>query len=189
MPVPLALETAPRIRDVRSDSVELIWTPADAGLGGNEAAHSAAREFTFRAGHSLVPSHGARSARDSLLSYHDIASHFCLARRVYPPAHVSLDNVQERTWRLLQTGSLPCRALLHRISPTLFSSPNCPSCGIPATLSRTMWARPNDPFPSITSDELWERALGSSDPEVQASLTNRAAIVAARLKPAATTSP
>lgn len=48
---------------------------------------------------------------------------------------------------------------------------------------------PNDPFPSGNCDEHWERAPGSSDLRVQASLTNRAVIVAARLKPTAITFP
>lgn len=166
--------------------IELVWTPAHTGVGGNEAAHATARELTIRAGPSLVPLHGARSARDSLLSYHDLVTHYRLTRRAFPPAHVSLNNAQERTWRLLQTDTLPCRAVLHHIHPTLFPSPNCPLCGALATVSHSMWACPNDPFPNIRCDEQWEGALGSSDPGIQISLVNRATAVAARLTPAAT---
>lgn len=169
--------------------VELLWTPAHSGLGGNEAAHDAARGFTIRAGASLVPYHGARSARDRLIAYHDILTHYRLARRKYPPAHPQLSNEQARTWRLLQVQSFPCRAVLHHIHPSLYPSPHCPACGQRATLPHSMWACPSNPFPLITRDEQWEGALGSSDPGVQIALVERAAIVAADLQPAATTLP
>lgn len=168
-------------------SVEIIWTPAHTGLGGNEAAHDVARGLTIRAGASLVPYHGARSARDRLITYHDVVMHYRLSRRHYPPAHPGLTNYQERLWRLLQTNTLICRAVLHRIYPSQYPSPNCLLCGDPATLVHSMWACPQDPFPYVNSDEQWEGALGSSDLEVQTLLVTRAAIVAAKLKPAATT--
>lgn len=181
---PLALQILNR--NLPTGQTELVWTPAHARLGGNEAAHETARGLTIRAGASLMPYHGARSARDSLLTFHDIVAHFRLARRAYPLPHPQLTYRQERTWRLLQTSTLPCRAFLHRIHPSQFPSPYCPDCGALATIPHSMWECPRDPFPSITSCELWEGALGSSDPEVQTSLVERAAIVAARLTPVAT---
>lgn len=184
---PLALKIL--AQNSPTSPVELIWTPAHAGLGGNEAAHAVARGLTIRAGPSLVPYHGARSARDRLTTYHDIVSHYRLARRKYPPAHSQLTHAQERTWRLLQTHTLPCRAVLHHIHPSLYPSPNCPACGTRSTVPHSMWGCPKDPFPLISSDEQWEGALGSSDLGTQLSLVDRATLVAARLEPAATPTP
>lgn len=172
-----------------SSPVEIIWTPAHAGLEVNEAAHNTARGLTIRAGASLEPYHGARSARDRLLTYTEITVHYRLDRRRYPPAHVKLTNSEEHTWRLLQTNTFPNPAILHRIHPSLYPSPECPACGALATLPHIFCGCPKDPFPLISSDEQWEEALGSSDLEVQTCLVTRAADVAARHKPAATTVP
>ncbi|KAG0419353.1 hypothetical protein HPB47_004188, partial [Ixodes persulcatus] len=47
-------------------NVSLIWTPAHAGLCGNELAHSTARGYTVRAGWTQSRDRGARSARERL---------------------------------------------------------------------------------------------------------------------------
>lgn len=170
------------VQNPPNTEVELIWTPAHTRLGGNEAVNQAARELTTRAGPSLVPLHGARSARDSLLSYQEITAHYRLSRRMYPPAHRDLTNAEERLWRLLQANTLPCRSILHHIHPNLYLSPNCPACSAKDTVAHLIWACSEDPFPLIPSEELWEKALGSSDLQTQKSLAERAAVVTGRLR-------
>lgn len=169
--------------------VEIVWSPAHAGLAGNEAAHNTARGLTIRAGASLVPYHGARSARDRLLTYREITVHYRLDRRRYPPAHITLTNSEEHTGRLLQTNTFPNPAILHRILPSLYPSPEYIACGSLANLPHIFWGCPKDPFPLISCDEQWEEALGSSDLGVQTFMVTRAADVATRHKPAATTAP
>lgn len=166
--------------------VELVWAPAHTGLPGNELAHAIARDLTLRAGVSIVPRHGARSSKERLITFNDIVEHYRLSRRTLSPAHSSLTPHQTRYWRLLQTDSFPCRARLHHIHPASFPSPNCPQCGQRATLEHSMWACPYDPFPQISSSELWREALGSSSQEIQEALVRRATEVAAGLRPAAT---
>lgn len=166
--------------------MELLWTPAHTGLEGNEKAHAMARELTHRAGVSIVPHHGARSARDRLITFNDITEHYRLSRRQYPPAHPSLTIRQARIWRLLQTDAFPSRARLHHIHPSEFPSSACPLCGEHASLSHSIWECPQDPFPLITSSEQWREALGSSDRTIQEALVKRATEVATSLRPVAT---
>lgn len=149
-------------------------------------AHTTARALTSRACATSVASHGARSARDSLLSYNEITTHYRLSRLKYPPAHPSLTYTEERLWRLAQTESLPNRALLHHIHPSVYPSPFCPLCGDKATVQHHMWACPYDPLPQINSSELWEAALSCSDPERQKIIIARATKVAAQLRLPAT---
>lgn len=53
----------------------------------------------------------------------------------------------------LQTNAMICWALLHRMYPGQYSSPNRLLCGNPATLAHSMWACPQEPFPYGNSDE------------------------------------
>lgn len=115
---PLALKII--TQNPPTSPVELLWAPAHSVLGEDEAAHNAARGLTIRAGASLVPYHGARSARDSLITYHDITMHYRLARRKYPPAHPQLNHEQVRTLRLLS----PFPAGRCSITSTLPSTPH-----------------------------------------------------------------
>lgn len=177
------------LRDPPKTPVELVWTPAHTGLGGNEAAHTAARDLTVRAGPSVTPNHGAQSTRDSLITYAAITAHYRLLRQKYPPAHSSLSTKEERLWRLLQTNTLPCRAHLYRIYPDQYPSPLCPHCGDVDTICHAMWACPRNPLPLIPSVDQWEAALGGSDPGVQKTLVERAAEVTAGLRPVVTTRP
>ncbi|KAH6934580.1 hypothetical protein HPB50_025488 [Hyalomma asiaticum] len=67
-------------------SISLIWTPAHAGLSGNEEAHSLARGLTFRAGEIEPP----LQAEERLLSFHHILAYYRDERRVYAPPASSL---------------------------------------------------------------------------------------------------
>ncbi|KAH7966826.1 hypothetical protein HPB49_019848 [Dermacentor silvarum] len=81
----------------------LIWTPAHAGLPGNEEAHSLARGLTFRAGGVEPP----LRARERLLSFSDILSYYRDERREHTPPAPSLTIAQAAHWRRLQTRTAP----------------------------------------------------------------------------------
>ncbi|KAG0434571.1 hypothetical protein HPB47_019010 [Ixodes persulcatus] len=139
---------------------KLLWTPAHAGLEGNEAAHEQARGYTIR-------------ARPTLLKKPILTTHYLLSRQVYPQTDQSLTREQAHSWRQLQTGTF----LTPLSSPR--SSPH-----YKATLPHIIWACPQDPFPSIPSHDEWETSLRSSDPEVQSALVERAKEVAATTRTA-----
>lgn len=119
-------------------AVSLVWTPAHSGLCGNELAHSTARGFTTRAEGAQLRTAEIRSARDSLVTFHDITSHFRLTRRIYPPAAPVLSREESIMWRQLQTHSFPCPLILSHIYPPLYT-PNCSFCEQRATLSHILW--------------------------------------------------
>ncbi|KAG0425774.1 hypothetical protein HPB47_027080 [Ixodes persulcatus] len=176
-------------RNPPQSQVQLIWTPAHSGLEGNEAAHDLARGLTIRAGPSLYPYHGARSARDRLVGYHDITAYYLLSRRIYPQADKSLRLEQSHVWRQLHTGVFPNPATMTHIHPSLYPTSVCPLCGAHANLAHIIWACPQDPFPEIPSEERWEASLRSPDPDLQARLVKRAKEVAGKPRPTATTGP
>ncbi|XP_049268767.1 phosphoribosylformylglycinamidine synthase-like [Rhipicephalus sanguineus] len=64
-------------------STTLVWTPAHAGLPGNEQAHSLARGLAFRAGEMEPPP----QAEERLLSFQDILSYYQDQRRVVDVLH------------------------------------------------------------------------------------------------------
>lgn len=155
-----------------TQDIALIWTPAHAGLSGNEAAHACARGMTGRAqatgaalGHT-VPF----SARDRLLTFHDITNHYRLQRTVYPPLHRGADRQCEILWRQLQTRTFPTPAFRHLIHPAVYPSPSCIFCTQKANLDHVMWGCARHPPPkslNINNKEQWEAAVRSSAPEVQ----------------------
>ncbi|KAH7966235.1 hypothetical protein HPB49_014694 [Dermacentor silvarum] len=75
-------------------SITLIWTPAHAGLPGDEEAHSLARGLTFRAGGVETP----LRAGERLLSFRDIISYYRDERREYTPPAPSLTIAQAAHW-------------------------------------------------------------------------------------------
>ncbi|KAG0440526.1 hypothetical protein HPB47_016262 [Ixodes persulcatus] len=158
-------------------AVSLVWTPAHSGLCGNELAHSTARGFTTRAEGAQLRTAEIRSARDSLVTFHDITSHFRLTRRIYPPAAPVLSREESIMWRQLQTHSFPCPLILSHIYPPLYT-PNCSFCEQRATLSHILWECPFFPPSPFSSEERWEAALRSSDPATQLKVVRRAAKVA-----------
>ncbi|KAG0433960.1 hypothetical protein HPB47_019443 [Ixodes persulcatus] len=171
---------SPSLGGVAQTPVRLVWTPAHAGLEKNEAAHEQARGYTIRAGPSLHPYHGARSARDRPFSFHEITTHYLLSRQVYPPADKSLTPEKAHSWCQLQTGTFPNPAILTHIFPSMYPTSEYTLCGDKATLPHIIWACPQDPFPSMPSHDEWETSLRSSDPEVQSALVERAKEVAAK---------
>ncbi|KAG0419595.1 hypothetical protein HPB47_003996 [Ixodes persulcatus] len=70
-------------------------------------AHSTARGYTVRAGWTQSRDRGARSARERLVGFYDITSHYRLSRRLYPPATQALSREESVMWRQLQTHSFP----------------------------------------------------------------------------------
>lgn len=158
-------------------TVALIWTPAHAGLAGNEAAHACARGFTVRAQASdvsdLATEEAPFTARDRLITYHDICTHYRLDRLTFPPLMGKSPRRCEVLWRQLQTRTFPSPYLLHRIHPAIYLSPSCKFCVSPkADLNHIMWGCPKHPLPPflkqlISSEEQWEAALRSSRPDLQ----------------------
>lgn len=157
--------------------VALIWTPAHAGLAGNEAAHASARGFTVRAHASDVSQFATNeapfTARDRLISFHDICTHYRLERLTFPPLTRKSSRRCEILWRQLQTRTFLSPYLLHRIHPSCYPSPSCKFCASStADLNHIMWRCPKHPLPPflkrlISSEEQWEAALRSSRPAIQ----------------------
>ncbi|KAG0427528.1 hypothetical protein HPB47_025429 [Ixodes persulcatus] len=144
-------------------NVSLIWTPAHAGLCGNELAHSTARGYTVRAGWTQSLDREARSARERLVGFYDITSHYRLSRRLYPPATQALSREESVMWRQLQTHSFPSPLVLSHIYPSLYN-PTCIFCSARATLSHILWECPSFHLSPFPSEERWDAALRSSDP-------------------------
>ncbi|KAG0425352.1 hypothetical protein HPB47_027484, partial [Ixodes persulcatus] len=88
-------------------SVHLIWTPAHSSLPGNEAAHTSARGLTDRAGDPAPPGMEFRTARDRLVTFHEITNHYRLRRRIYHPPHPSPTSSSSHYVAKLQTNSYP----------------------------------------------------------------------------------
>lgn len=67
--------------------VGLVWTPAYAGLVGDEGTHKPVR------------CSGARPARDRIVSYQEIIMHYRLSSGKLPSPNALLASAQENTWR------------------------------------------------------------------------------------------
>ncbi|KAG0421931.1 hypothetical protein HPB47_002209 [Ixodes persulcatus] len=106
----------------------------------NEAAHNLARGLTIRAGPSLYPYHGARSARDRLIGYHDITTYYLLSRRIFPQADKFRSIEQYQVWCQPQTGVFPNPATVTHIHPSLYPTSAGPLCGAHANLAHIIWA-------------------------------------------------
>ncbi|KAH7978052.1 hypothetical protein HPB49_004315 [Dermacentor silvarum] len=104
------------------------------------AAHIQARALVNRA-ESDPPS--SRSARDRLLSYHDLTLFYRNSRLIYPPPHKSLPRSDQALWRRLQTATHFDHIFL-----------NCPN-------------KPKPLWRGSEHQERWEPALRSSQPELQ----------------------
>ncbi|KAH7974245.1 hypothetical protein HPB49_012635 [Dermacentor silvarum] len=153
-------------------SVIIIWAPAHHGIPGNEVTNHVARDLTHRA--DAEESEPERM--HPLVSYQDITQHYKLTRRTYAPPHKSLPREQERFLRALQVNTFPHPTRNHLIAPTQFS-PQCRFCAEPGSLRHIVGgcreAPLNHPNPYHTN-ELWERALASSNLEDQQRLIARA---------------
>lgn len=160
----------------------LHWTPGHVGFGGAETAHLAARGLIYRAPDVDVSQHGARNAREPLLTFSDITTHYRLERLELPPPHTSLPSPLDRLWRQLQTHSLPTRHVLHHIYPTLYPRPNCPACGARDTTPHAIWECPSlPPLRLPNPPTTWLEVTGSSSPELQLLTATRAQDYLARL--------
>lgn len=108
-------------RNPPSHLFTLLWTPAHAGLIGNEAAHASARAFTIRAQAGLGDGSGASNlpppftSKERLLTYHDICGHYRLGRQTLPPLMRRSSRMRKVLWRRLQTRSFLSPALRHKI--------------------------------------------------------------------------
>lgn len=157
--------------------IQIIWVPAHSSHPGNEAAHNYARGFVSRAVEGL----DLGSARDRMVTFHEITMHYREGRQKYPPPHKSLNKLQQVTWRQLQTGSFANPYKYSLIYPGCFS-PKCKNCdAYKADLTHIMSDCPGlKPRAELelnnTSD--WEVAVSSSDPAVQLRTVNWALEVA-----------
>uniref|UniRef100_A0A1E1XJN3 Putative tick transposon n=1 Tax=Amblyomma sculptum TaxID=1581419 RepID=A0A1E1XJN3_AMBSC len=138
--------------------ITLIWTPAHAGLPGNEEAHSLARGLTFRAG--VEP---PLRASERLLSFRDILSYYRDKRREYAPPAPSLTIPQAAHWRQLQTRTAQYPILLHARYPDQFPS-SCKLCGKPGDFLHTLLTCPTFPHPpSPTAAESLPTSSSAQD--------------------------
>lgn len=147
--------------------ITILWVPAHCGHPGNTAAHEQARALVNRAVDGL-PSF--RSAREFLLTYHEITLHYRNSRMIYPPAHKSLSQAEQIVWRRLQTGTL----ISHFINSQIHQGdalPHCRLCSSPRADFNHMYRhcpnKPNPPFEGAERQERWEAALRSSRPDDQ----------------------
>ncbi|XP_075743717.1 uncharacterized protein LOC142802619 [Rhipicephalus microplus] len=85
----IALRILVGCKDQRT--IEKVWAPAHSSLPGNEAAHQTARGLTDRAS-GLPWSNGEDDERfERMTTYRDITQYYRLSRKIYPPAHLSLN--------------------------------------------------------------------------------------------------
>lgn len=155
--------------------LRIVWTPGHASLEGNEAAHAAAREHTFRAFPSLAD-RSMTSSDDIPRRYTDVLAHYRLQRRIYPPPHPNMTREDAITLRQLQTNTYPHGTLLHAIYPTTYTL-TCQHCPTPNTLYHMVWECRQSPsltpLPNPTLEQ-WEDQLTSSRPQDQQRLVDRA---------------
>ncbi|KAG0412774.1 hypothetical protein HPB47_010078 [Ixodes persulcatus] len=100
-----------------STRVQLIWTPANSSLPGNEKAHGAARELAHRAGAPLDSSLAFLTGGDRLDTFRNILDHYAGEMLRSPSAHPLLDKRTSVAWRHLQTGSFPSPSLFNKWYP------------------------------------------------------------------------
>lgn len=140
-------------------STTLIWTPAHAGLLGNEEAHSLARGLTFRAGEMEPPP----QVEERLLSFRDILSYYREQRRIYAPPAPSLNIAQATHWRRLQTRTAPYPVLLNARYPDHFPS-SCKLCDKPGDFLHILLTCPTFPHPPppAVAVSYWETIMTST---------------------------
>ncbi|KAG0429267.1 hypothetical protein HPB47_023799 [Ixodes persulcatus] len=103
--------------------IAIRWTPAHAGLEGNERADSLARELTAQADTTQAP-----LSPTPLTGYRDILSHYRSDRARYPEPHKTLTRHQAVIIRQVQANALPNPHILSKIHPNLYQ----PSCRSPS---------------------------------------------------------
>lgn len=158
----------------------LIWFPGHMGTlerpspNPNELAHSTARDLSRRAGRPLA-SEGMEDHEfsDIVTTFHDITLHYQLIRREFPLPHRGLTRPQSSTFRMLQTGSYPSLARLHKMHPDAYA-PNCPKCGNPGTLDHMLWQCPFSPHRDLQDQHSWTKLLHSESYDHQLLAVQRA---------------
>ena len=159
--------------------IYILWTPGHASLEGNEAAHAAAREHTYRA--FPIPASPQPPEDDLFIprTHKDLLNHHRLTRRTLPPPHDKLTKEDATTYRRIQTNTYPHGTLLHAIHPTSYAATCkfCPqSCPPPHDLGVLSYPVPT-PIRTPTPEQ-WESMLASSDPHDELHLVKRARLAA-----------
>lgn len=162
----------------RPNTRSVIWTPAHAGLGGNEAADASARALDSR--DPPRPPSLDDPEPNPVSSFRDITAMYKSNRLRFPPPAPGLTKADERWLLRLYTNTVLCPAILKHFNPAF--SGECPHCDHPfADTFHMVWACPSNPaVPPITSPspptrESWEAALlGCSTLEGQRALVARA---------------
>lgn len=158
----------------------ITWFPAHMGANvhpdvpnANEFAHDRARGIAHRGGPGGFAGGDAGRYRDSLLTFHEIMTHYHLSRRAFPLPHPKLTRPQSSAYRMLQTGSFPSRGRFSHFSPNI--EPHCPDCGEAyCSLPHMLWQCPALRDAEFNKEEDWEEALNSGDLLVQLRAVQRA---------------
>ncbi|XP_077525665.1 uncharacterized protein LOC144137607 [Haemaphysalis longicornis] len=146
----------------RPNTRSVIWTPAHAGLGGNEAADASARALDSR--DPPRPPSLDDPEPNPVSSFRDITAMYKSNRLRFPPPAPGLTKADERWLLRLYTNTVLCPAILRHFNPAF--SGECPHCDHPfADTFHMVWACPSNPaVPPITSPspptrESWESTL------------------------------
>ncbi|XP_077524015.1 uncharacterized protein LOC144135145 [Amblyomma americanum] len=159
----------------RPETRAIIWTPAHAGLDGNEAADASSRALNHRASPRLLPPEV--SEPNPAITFKEVVQLYQTQHsRFHPPAK-GLTKIEERWLIRLYSNTVLCPAVLQHFNPAF--NGECPHCGCAfSDVHHMVWACPSNPaypfFPS-TNRESWEAALlGCSTLESQRALVARA---------------
>ncbi|KAG0430878.1 hypothetical protein HPB47_022300 [Ixodes persulcatus] len=148
--------------------IAIRWTPAHAGLEGNERADSLARELTAQTDTTQAP-----LSPTPLTGYRDILSHYRSDRAKYPEPRKALTRHQAVIIRQVQANALPNPHILSKIHPDLYQ-PSCRRCGDQADMQHILWKCPYIVPKVFKTSNEWEAAVVSPSKDTQLAIVQLA---------------